>query len=120
MAVNKAAIKALEDSGSLYGNTRIQADVIVKILIDEGFIEADVMSKPEELAERARKWLGFHGGTGPKDTFDKASGWSTESWKVVANDNLYDDFEWEFKVPNEIKHIFGALIILAKEAGIEL
>ena len=75
-------------------------------------------SEAEVLAERAKDWLGKYGS--PQDAFDKASGWSTESWRIVANNSYEDQSEYKFSFPGEIKVIFGALVILAKEAGVEL
>lgn len=120
MATNKAVKEALLDDVRLFGQTRLNVDEIVTVLIDAGLIEADVLTKPEQLAERAYKWLGTYSTQNPKDAFGKASGWSTESWTIVANDNLYDDLEFKFNMPDQIKHIFAALVIMAKKAGIEL
>lgn len=129
MATNKEAVNSLLVDSSLYGDTRSQAHLVVEILIEKGFIEADpvIISDAEHLAEKARAWLKFHNGGGAKAVFETASGWSTESWKVVANDkhDCYchpsgDVRVWKFgSYLNENKSIFKALCILANEAGID-
>jgi hypothetical protein len=110
---NKDAEKVIE--GYLGGPGR--AEYAVNLLIKAGLIEDVPLSEPEILAEGAKKWLGYHGST--KDAFDKASGWSTDSWRIVMNDSYLDcDREYQFNTPWEIKWIFDALVILAKEAGV--
>jgi hypothetical protein len=75
-------------------------------------------TEAQVLAEIAKEWLGNISST--HDAFDKASGWSTESWRIVANGSYTDQSKFRFSNPTEIKSIFGAIVILAKEAGIEL
>jgi hypothetical protein len=95
---------------------------IVKVLIHEGHVEADPVSPAQELADIAKAWLGNTGSStcGALDAFDKASGWSTESWRIVANGSYDVQTEYPFNDPTKIKLIFKALVILAKEAGMEL
>lgn len=75
-------------------------------------------TQSEVLAERAKDWLGKV--SSAHEAFDLASGWGTESWRIVANDSYEDHSQFAFLNPTEIKHIFGALVILAKEAGVIL
>lgn len=114
MPRNSVVEKYLYDAG--YG----AAAGITYDLIDGGFIEADKLSEPEILVERTKKWLGNTKTINPKDTFNMASGWSTDSWRIVVNNSYENHGEYAFNTPSEIKYIFDALVILAKEAGIEL
>lgn len=108
---NKNAVKYLERLSVT------NANYVVARLVEGGYIEDIPMSEPERLAEGAKKWLGKYGSV--KDTFNKASGWSTDSWKIVMNDEfLENDKTYQFNMPWEIKWIFDALVILAKEAGV--
>lgn len=93
------------------------APVITAHLIDGGFVEADPMTDAEHVADQANRWLGKRNNA--KNTFDKASGWNTDSWRLVVNNDPKEK-RFNFDNPTEIKLIFAALVILAKEAGIEL
>lgn len=75
------------------------------------------LTEAEVLANVAQEWLGKHGSS--QDAFDKASGWTTDSWRIVANGSYDNHLLYKFSNPTEIKVIFGALVILAKKAGIE-
>ena len=122
MPTNRTIEKYLYEAGY------ISASDITNDLINGGFIEKDKLTKPEELAEKAKSWIGGQHGPygnrrlcGAADAFDKASGWSTDSWRVIASEDPDgEDWEWKLDTPNEIKYIFEALVILAREAGIEL
>lgn len=111
---NKNAIQVLEDYGFDYTVETI------RVLVMNGFIEADPIpeiSEPEQMALDAKTWLGKYGSN--HDAFSKASGWSTESWQIVIRDVRKDD-KPRFGDPGDIRNIFAALVILAREAGIEL
>lgn len=112
----------VEDILENYGYGQETTKNIVRLLIEHDIIEADKISDAEVLAARARKWVGNYGSS--SDVFNKASGWNTESWIIVANDPYAKDYgldlDWKFDTPMEVKQIFAALVILAKEAGIEL
>lgn len=75
-----------------------------------------IETEAEILAEIAKKWLGKFGSS--QEAFDKASGWNTDSWRIVANGSYDDHSKFRFSNPTEIKSITGALIILAREAGV--
>lgn len=99
----------------LIGKDLYQYDLterIVEALVNQGFIEADELSEPEQYAEGAKNWIRSCGGGNPLNTFQCAAGWDSDSWKVVME-----------KVGHYgISHtaIFNALVILAKEAGVNL
>lgn len=94
------------------GWTPSNAREIVENMIDGGFVEADPIpeTNPERLAKTARAWIG----TTPGISFGYASGWSEEGWEHVLNEK-FDAHDIQIR-----KDIFAALVILAKEDGIEL
>ena len=100
---NKEAVRFLE------AKSVNNANFIVARLIEGGFIEDIPLSEPERLAEGAKQWLGL--GT-PYEKFETATGWSTEGWRTVMSE--------KFQHPAQTRQIFHALVILAKEAGLEL
>jgi hypothetical protein len=104
MATNKKVVKLLSDHGY------IQSDTIVRILIDNGLLQEDQQSEPEKFAQAARDWVGDRV---EKNVFDYASGWSTGAWETVLKETIADRVE-------KTQNVFYALVILAKEAGIEL
>lgn len=106
---NHDAVKCLERLGI------DKANFIVDCLINDGYIQDVPLSEPEIMAEAAKTWLGRYGST--RDAFEKASGWSTASWRVVMDESSLDR-EYHFDTPNEIQWIFEALVIMAKEAKV--
>lgn len=107
MKKNKRAVKLLNEK-------KINnADYIVSHLIEGGFIEEDVMTEPERIAQAARDWLGATGEKSPSQVFNYASGWGTASWEYVLKETCEN-------APSKNQNIFWALVILAKEAGEEL
>lgn len=104
---NKAAIKALEDSPYI-----LSARSAVSTLIRAGFLEADPVTEPERFAEAAKVWCSNASKTGPKEVFACAAGWTTAGWEAVMRQPLF--------YPATNQNVFKALVILAKEAGIEL
>lgn len=111
---NKAAVKYLEEWGF------DDAKRIIDLLIDNEFVEDQPVSRAEDLADRAAKWLGTLGGDQTaRKQFELASGWSTDSWRIVANNSYEVHLDYPFSNPTEIKLIFQALCIMAGKAGID-
>lgn len=107
MRTNKAVVDYLSDCGYSSPNG------IVYDLIDAGFIEPDPvpeLSEPERFVAKAKEWLGELNKT---DYFKYASGWSTASWETVTEESIDHNTD-------KIRSIFYALVILAKETGINL
>lgn len=106
---NRDAVKVLNN------NEIGPANKIVEVLINNGFMYADDITEPERYAQAAEAWVDTHSqGTNPREIFDKASGWNTEAWEIVM------DKEPIVHHPQKIKNIFAALVLLAKEAEIDL
>ncbi len=111
MPRNRNAEMVLRDE---LGYMEQSCENIVKTLIEGGFIEAEPLSEPERIAEAARNWLGNGSSKSAKQVFDYASGWTTSSWEYVLGEKFEDSN------PMMSKEIFAALVLLAKEAGIDL
>lgn len=109
MKTNKAAVKVLTENGWSSCHS------IVRDLIEAGIIEEDVMTEPERIAQAAKIWLGSNHTS--ESVFEHASGWSTASWAYVLNEPYEGGLDHDCK---RIKDIFLAIVILAKEAGVEL
>lgn len=102
MANNKKVTEYLEGLGYF------APDDIVGDLIEGGFIDADEMTEPERYAHVAHKYL-------RGDSiyiFETAAGWNTASWETIMKERI--------GTPANIRNIFAALVILAKEAGVSL
>lgn len=109
MKTNKAAIKHLNEYFK-----HLNVIPIVNALVEGGFIEEDTLTEPERVAQAAKDWIeNSMPGATPRSVFRYASGWNTSSWEYVLNESFEND-------STKIKIIFQALVILAKEAGVEL
>ena len=100
MATNLDAVKHLE---------RLQinnASYIVTRLVEAGFIEEKKLTEPERYAQAAKDWVSAD------RVFTLASAWTTEGWAVVLNE--------EIMTLEKRRNIFWALVLLAKEEGIDL
>lgn len=107
MPNNKNAVRYLE-------NRDIDnANYIVGQLIEGGFIEDIIPTEPELLVEAAKKWLSRTGKKTSKEDFGFASGWNTEGWEQVTGEVFIHK-------PEKIRNIFAALVIMAKEAEVQL
>lgn len=109
VGTNKAAITALKASP-----VTLTEEHSVAILIEAGLLEADDPSEPEQYAQAAYEWIEENNCiTDQKAAFERASSWSTSSWGRLVNKSLeYDEARK--------KNIFAALVIMAKNAGVEL
>lgn len=107
MATNNNAVEHLMNSGYM----KATSENAVYFLIEGGFIEADepVITEPERIAKVAKDWIGS---ANYESVFGYASGWSTAGWEEVLKEPLEHDIA-------KIKNVFAALVILAKEDGIE-
>lgn len=95
------------------GMNRYRSEAIINSLIEGGFIVADpepVITEPERIAQAAKDWIGT---ADYNSAFVYASGWSTAGWEEVLKEPLEHNIA-------QIKNVFAALVILAKEAGVEL
>lgn len=109
MDSNKVVYGLLRNNGWNASN----ANKIVNDLIVGEIIEADKLSEPEKLVFKAKKWLGVPDHPCSEYSFNTAAGWSTNGWEHVTDDT-FEHF------PVKTKYIFEALVIMAKEAGVEL
>lgn len=105
MKVNRAVTEYLVKHGWV-----ATAEKVVSDLIEGGFIKEDNLTNPERLAAKAKEWLRVKGNS--KEAFKLASGWNTDGWHAVTGQS--------FENPEQVRDIFAALVILAKEAEIKL
>lgn len=108
MRTNKAAEELICVRG--WGTS---APVIIGYLIEAGFIQPDPLTSAEQIVEATRRYIGVNEGYNAKQVFTCAAGWDSNSWGVVLGKHIYAG-------GNDTLNIFHALVILAKEAGIEL
>lgn len=109
MATNKAAVTAIMITQPP-SQVKDSAAKVVSILVDKGFLEADVLTEPERFAQAAYNWLG---NISPSAAFHNAVGWSTNGWETVLGESLSHNLD-------KIRIVFEALVIMAKNAGKEL
>lgn len=87
------------------------ADYIVNSLVAAGILEASPLSEPERIAQAAKDWVGS--AFDAAQVFGFATGWSTEAWETVLDEKFEHDLSKQ-------KNVFAALVLLAKEGGVEL
>ncbi len=105
--MNKKALASMIDKGW----TSSEAQKAIAAMIDAGFIEDDPMTEPEYFAQAAKDWVGS--AFDAAQVFGFATGWSTEAWETVLDEKFEHDLSKQ-------KNVFAALVLLAKEGGVEL
>lgn len=92
MPTNKAAVEFLASSNLTNFNLKT-AENIVKELIVSGFITADVQTKVEIFAEKAKECITrYSSGTyTPRQIFQDALTWEILDWEAVTNTAIKDE-----------------------------